>query len=339
MSGVPCELQHYDGIPDGFLDAGPRDLAAVLGGPSLIRLPGKRRPPLFVSAILHGNEPAGLEAVQRLLRAHRRGPLPRELVIFVGNVHAAAAGVRRLDGQPDYNRIWPGTEETGTPEADMAAEVVRLAGQDGLFASIDVHNNTGLNPHYGCINRLEARFLGLASLFSRTVVYFTRPLGVQSLAFAPLCPAVTLECGRAGDRRGSEHAFEFLDAVLHLQTIPDHPAQDDLGLFRTVARVRIPETQTFGFGEQAQGIRFFEDLERMNFRELPAGTPIAAYTGPGVPLLVEDDQGEDVAERYFRDAGGELVTARGFMPSMLTLDERVIRQDCLCYLMERLALP
>jgi hypothetical protein len=23
------------------------------------------------------------------------------------------------------------------------------------------------------------------------------------------------------------------------------------------------------------------------------------------------------------------------MPSMLTLDERVVRQDCLCYLMER----
>ncbi len=332
-------LQQYDGVPDGFLDAAPRDLAAVLGGPSLIRLPGRRHPPLFVSVMLHGNEPAGLEAVQRLLTAHQGHTLPRELVIFVGNVRAAAAGVRRLDGQPDFNRIWPGTEEPGTAEADMAAQVVRLMEREGLFASIDVHNNTGLNPHYGCINRLEPEFLGLASLFSRTLVYFTRPLGVQSLAFAPLCPAVTLECGRAGDRRGSDHAFEFLDAVLHLQAIPDHPAEADLGLFHTVARVRVPETQSFGFGQNASGIRFFEDLERMNFRELPAGTPLAAWDGPGVPLLVEDERGEDVAGRYFRNEGGELLTASRFMPSMLTLDEQVIRQDCLCYVMERLPLP
>jgi hypothetical protein len=27
------------------------------------------------------------------------------------------------------------------------------------------------------------------------------------------------------------------------------------------------------------------------------------------------------------------------MPAMLTLDERIIRQDCLCYLMERYPLP
>ncbi len=331
-------LQRYDGVPDGFLDAAPRDLAAVLGGPSLIRVPGRRRPPLFASVMLHGNEPAGLEAVQRLLRTHTGHQLPRELVVFVGNVSAAATGVRRLDGQPDYNRIWPGTDQPGTPEAEMASGVVRELEQEGLFASIDIHNNTGLNPHYGCINRLQPRFLGLASLFSRMLVYFTRPLGVQSLAFAPLCPAVTVECGRAGDRRGSDHAYEFLDAVLHLQDIPEHPAEEDIGLFHTVARVRVPETQAFGFGDQADGIRFFSDLERMNFRELPAGTPFAAYDGPGVPLLVEDEHGEDVAERYFRQEQGELVTASGFMPSMLTLDERVIRQDCLCYVMERLAL-
>jgi hypothetical protein len=36
---------------------------------------------------------------------------------------------------------------------------------------------------------------------------------------------------------------------------------------------------------------------------------------------------------------GELLTRRVVMPSMLTLDERVIRQDCLCYLMERFPIP
>jgi succinylglutamate desuccinylase len=33
---------------------------------------------------------------------------------------------------------------------------------------------------------------------------------------------------------------------------------------------------------------------------------------------------------------GQLQIIKSTMPSMLTLNQRVIRQDCLCYLMERL---
>jgi hypothetical protein len=33
------------------------------------------------------------------------------------------------------------------------------------------------------------------------------------------------------------------------------------------------------------------------------------------------------------------VLTKCLMPAMLTRDERVIRQDCLCYLMERLPYP
>jgi hypothetical protein len=79
----------------------------------------------------------------------------------------------------------------------------------GVFASIDVHNNTGLNPHYACVNRLDKEFLWLASLFGRLVIYFTHPKGTQTAAFAPFCPAVTLECGKPEHPYGVEHAFEY----------------------------------------------------------------------------------------------------------------------------------
>ena len=81
----------------------------------------------------------------------------------------------------------------------MMREVVEQMRARGVFASVDIHNNTGINPHYGCVNRLEAPFLHLAALFSRIVVYFKRPLGVQSAAFAQLCPSVTVECGKPGN--------------------------------------------------------------------------------------------------------------------------------------------
>lgn len=329
-------LHRYAAPPDGFLTAAPGDLHDLLGGPSLIEIAGRRDPPLFLSVLLHGNETTGLRALQQVLRHYQKTGLPRGLLVFVGNVAAAVHGLRRLDGQPDYNRIWPGGDDTDTAEGRIAAQVSKLAQQRGLFASIDIHNNTGTNPYYGCINRLDRRYLGLASLFSRIVVFFTQPRGVQSLAFAEFCPAVTVECGRPGIQTGVDHAASFLEAALHLKDVPDHPAMDNLGLYHTVATVRVPETQNFGFGDAVDGIAFFEDLDQLNFRELPAGTALGRFKGDTVPLLAEDLEGFDVTSRYFTLNGDQLVTARRVMLSMLSRDKRVIRQDCLCYVMEEI---
>ena len=47
-------------------------------------------------------------------------------------------------------------------------------------------------------------------------------------------------------------------------------------------------------------------------------------------------EGRDITSDYFDFSNGEVRTTREVMPSMLTLDRRVIQQDCLCYLMERI---
>ncbi len=332
-------LTQLDHIPAGLLHTPARDLHEMLPGPALIHLPGRREPPLFVSVLLHGNEDTGLHAVQTLLA--RQETVPRALSIFIGNVSAARYGARVLPGQPDYNRVWPCADPPDSPEARMLAQVVDIMAARGVFASVDIHNNTGLNPHYACINRLDHRFLRLALLFSRTVVYFVRPTGVQSMAFAALCPATTLECGKPGQARGLEHAVEYLQACLKLAEIPAHPvAEQDIDLFHTVAVVKLLEDVSFSFGDAAADIRFVDDLDRLNFRELPAGAILGAMNSTAaLPLVAASEAGEDVTREYFENAEGRLTLKRAAMPSMLTLDERIIRQDCLCYLMERIALP
>jgi len=334
-------LRHYEDLPAGLLEAEPTQLADVLGGPSLIHLPGRREQPLFVSVLLHGNETTGFLALQDLLLGYQDKELPRALSIFIGNVEAARDNLRRLAGQPDYNRVWPGSEYPDSPEKRMMEEVVDIMRTRQPFASVDVHNNTGINPHYACINRIDHRFMHLASLFSRTLVYFIRPAGVQSMAFASLCPALTVECGKVGQSAGEVHAQEFLDACLHLSQIPDHPvAAHDVDLFHTVATVRVPRAYSFGFGEQPVDICFIDDLDHLNFRELPAGTTLAQLDGVDeLPLEVSDERGREVADRFFQVEGDMLRTTKAVMPSMFTLDERVIRQDCLGYLMERYPLP
>ena len=330
-------LNIIDAIPDGLLSAEATELEALLGGPTLLHLPGRQAPPLFVSVLLHGNEDTGFHAVRKLLNKYQGRELPRGLSIFLGNVTAAAQGRRRLDEQPDYNRVWPGTDRPECPEQAMLREVVAEMERRGLFAAIDVHNNTGLNPHYACVNRIDHRYFHLATLFSRTLVYFTRPRGVASLAFAPLCPAVTVECGRPGQDHGVDHAMEFIDAALHLSEIPVHPvAPHDIDLFHTVVTVKVPEAVDFGFGRPGATLDFLPDIDHLNFRELSEGTELAQVNGADGELLdVRDERGRNVWHEYFYIEDDGLRLRRPVMPSMFTLDERIVRQDCLCYLMER----
>lgn len=331
-------LIQLDYLPDGLLDADVNMLHTILPGPSLIHLPGKHEAPLFISVLLHGNEPTGIKAVQSLLKKYQAMELPRSISLFIGNITAAGQNMRRLDDQPDYNRIWPGTELPPCAETELAAEVVSIMSRRKVFASVDIHNNTGLNPHYACINRLDNRFLQLASLFGRLIVYFIRPKGVQSAAFAELCPSVTLECGRPGQQHGVEHALEFLDACLHLSEFPEQQVNPrDIDLFHTVAQVKIADDVRFSFHQVDADLLLNEDIERMNFTEVTPGTVLGTIKhNADIPLIVQDEYGNNVTDDFFSLQNSDLKIIRSAMPSMLTLDERIIRQDCLCYLMERI---
>lgn len=330
-------LTILDGLPEGLLSCEADQLYQVLDGPTLIHLLGRRSEPLFVSVLLHGNESTGWQAIRAVLRDYQQKELPRALSLFIGNVAAARSQRRLLDGQPDYNRVWSGS---GLPEQTMMQQVVDEMRKRDVFASIDVHNNTGHNPHYACINRLDHSFMQLAMLFSRTVVYFIKPEGVQSMAFAPLCPAVTVECGLPSQPHGIEHAHEFIKASLNLVEIPSHPVnKGDIDIFHTVAIVKVPEVLDITFSPSVDAdIYFPADLDRLNFSELPENTLLASVgTRRKAWLEAWDEEGREVGHQFFRYEHNEIRLAASVMPSMLTHDPRIIRQDCLCYLMERLA--
>ncbi len=334
-------LRERDEMPLSMLETPADGLHAILGGPTLFHLQGRRDPALFVSVLMHGNETAGWDAIRGVLRGYLSNDgfeLPRSLSLFIGNTAAAEQNVRHLPDQPDFNRVWPGSQTDGTETHQLMREVMDRMADREIFASVDIHNNTGVNPHYACVNVLEHQSLHLAVLFGRTVVYFVRPRGVASMAMAALGPSVTLECGKVGQRYGVEHATEYLNACLHMVEIPSHPvAPQDIDLYHTEAIVRVPPEHDFTCGPDAARIRFPRDLDAMNFRELPVGTLIAECddTGSELPLDVRDEHDRHVADRYFTVEEGRLLTKVPVMPSMLTCDPIVIRQDCLCYLMER----
>lgn len=336
---VSLDFIELDRVPDGLLERPASALHHQLNGPTLIHLKGREKRPLVVSVLQHGNEVTGWEAVRRLLKNHLPlQNLPRSLLILIGNPLAAKHRLRRLDDQPDFNRCWPGGTQVDSSYTRLFRQIHDRMRELRPLAMVDIHNNTGLNPHYAAVNLIRSDYLRLASLFSSKVVYFTMPAGTLSLSMSEFCPSLTLECGQAGEIHGTDHTLAFLETCLHLESISSKPIDADaVHLFHMVATVRINENVLFGFGRVPAELALREDLDRFNFCELPEGTSFGSLRNPTrQPLFAVNPAGLDVTGEYFRFDRGEVETARQIMPSMLTLDRRVIQQDCLCYLMDRI---
>lgn len=336
-SGDRPQLDDFHHFPDALLDVPASELWQHLRGPSLFRIPGRRAAPLFVSVLLHGNEDSGWRGIQTVLRQHCN-KLHRPLLLFIGNIAAARAKVRTLPDQEDYNRSWPGTLRPETLTAQMLRQVVEIVRRAQPFASIDIHNNTGNNPHYACVNSFDERHLQLARLFGRTVVYFEQPVGVQSAALAKICPAVTVECGRASEEAGVSHVAELIGSTLALAHFPDRPVADgDLDLMRTFAIVKVPPGADFSCDGTEADFRLRGDLDRLNFSELDAGTLFGTLgNGRCLHLDVTLVGGGASKTDYFEYSGGDIRLSQRAIPAMLTLDPSAVRLDCLGYLMHRI---
>ena len=209
---------------------------------------------------------SGLKSVQDLLRKYGED-LPRAIYLFVGNVTAAAQGNRVIPGQVDHNRCWPGTEMADCEETRLMQAVVDRVSRAPLFAAIDIHNNSGFNPHYAGITKVTQENQHLAAMFNHIALVFKRPRGVSSMSFEDFCPAITLECGLPGEPTGIHHATEMLDALLHLDHIPQRPVPaHDLQLVRTIATLNIPDHVSFDFNLSDQvDLSFEQDFDHLNF--------------------------------------------------------------------------
>jgi succinylglutamate desuccinylase len=179
------------------IDAGPRD----------------RGPTLVVVAGLHGNEPAGVEALERVAAAlgSRAGRLRGRVVGVVGNRTALARGLRFVDR--DLNRAWtaervealrnggaavpgrslPAAEDAEQRELSRALDEV-LAGARGPVFVLDLHTTSGEGGPFSTVadtlqNRTLALtlpvplVLGLEELVEGTLHEYLGRRGCVTLAF------------------------------------------------------------------------------------------------------------------------------------------------------------
>ena len=130
-------------------------------------LGGQRAGPSLVCAAgIHGNEPAGVEALKRVLdelRAHPR-PFSGKLVALLGNTEAFSQGRRYVE--KDLNRMWEkdrvarltarnaeGLEHEDREQFELL-EVLRSAtrGDPGDVFFMDLHTSSADGPPFGVLN-------------------------------------------------------------------------------------------------------------------------------------------------------------------------------------------
>jgi hypothetical protein len=338
MAGAGMSLALWDAPRREALGDTPEALLAALGGPAVLRIPGRDRSRARgVATLLHGNEPSGLRALHAWLRS---GALPAvDLVCFVGAVEAArrAPGFahRMLPGRPDLNRCF--VPPFAGPEGALAGEALRLLREAGCDALVDLHNNTGHNPAYGVATRADAGVIGLTALWGERLIVSDLRLGTLVEATSEDFPSVTIECGRAGDPAADRIALAGLARYAALETIETRRVHAPrMTILESPVRVCARPELRLAFAEApvpGADLTLAGDLDRHNFELVLPGVPVGWVAAPDRwPLEAHGADGAEVSREWFALRDGLLETRRAAVPIMMTVDAAVARSDCLFYL-------
>ncbi len=308
----------------------------LLGGPTLLHLEGRDASRTrVVTTLLHGNEPSGLRAVLRHLRAGTRPET--NVLFFVGAVATALEppgfAWRALPGEVDANRCWLATAHG--PAAAVAAEVLERIFDVSPECLVDLHNNTGHNPAYGVAFSLGHAEKSLVSLFADRVVHTPLHLGTIVEATVPHFPSVTIECGRAGDPEADAIARSGLERFVGWESIDFERPIQPLAVYEDPIRVLVREGSDVVFAGDADAnvpLTISGTIDRHNFETLAAGTQIGwVAEDSDWPLEARDARGRECSRDLFSNDGGVLRTTQERIPIMMTTNPEIALADCLFY--------
>lgn len=314
-------------LSDAVLECTASQLAGVLNGPTLFDLSKPGKDPLFVSVLLHGNETSGWEAVRQLFSTNPEVSKTSSILVFIGNVLSAKKGVRKLDDQLDYNRIWNGGRAV---EHKLAEDVVSFVRPKKPWCAIDVHNNSGPNPHYSVLTDLDPATLSLASSFSSLAILAKQPPGTLTQAFTNFCTSIAIEAGIPTDPSSSERACAFIRQLLREGQLIERPPEF-LKIFDNDIRVTVEP------GVMDKDCTFPElnpELDAFNFKSLPAGSLICNFKDPLPGIRANNVELQDVTDDYFIVENSEVRLRQDVIISMYTRDPLIATQDCICYFLK-----
>ncbi len=278
--------------------------------------------PFFVSTLLHGNETSGWDAVRRFISDYPDA----SIVLFLGNVDAAAEQMRHLPDEADFNRIWR--------QKPWRSAMTQLLERFNPWCGIDIHNNSGPNPHYSVVTDKTASTLALAALFSNKVIFTDHTLDILAHTVSFHCPALTIETGTVDDPASEQRAYDFLVRLNHLRRVPEMHYRE-METYETVGIVKVEHEN----GSLENFPRFDTSLKQKSFDTLPAGSPFIDCLPPGWKVNVSDPAHDrDLTHDFLEFHDKRAFLKRDVVMSMFTNTPLLAIQDCVCYFLKTTSL-
>jgi len=225
-------------------------------------------PEVAVVGGIHGDEPCGVRAIERVLDADP--DLERPVAFVVANEEALDIGERYVE--EDLNRAFPGDPAGPTHESRLAARIGEAIGD---CRTLSMHSTQSYRETFALVKTLDEETRDVCSrLFVSAVV----DVGAydKGRLFESVPRTVEVECGYQGSEQAIENAtaltWEYLGAVGALPAERRTP-QRDLPLYRLSNPVPKSGASTY-------------EVYASNFEEVEAGE---AYAAAGDKEVVADE--------------------------------------------------
>ncbi|MFB1065304.1 succinylglutamate desuccinylase/aspartoacylase family protein [Natrinema sp. H-ect4] len=219
---------------------------------------GSGTPEIAVVAGVHGDEPCGVRAIERLL--DDRPTVERPVKLIVANEPALERQVRFVD--EDLNRAFPGSPDATTHEGQLAHELVDEL--DGCL-TFSMHSTQSHADPFAIVNGVNETAKDIVPQLPVAAMVETSNFAEGRLFSA--IDTIEVECGLQGSETAAENADRltrsFLTAV---GALPGDTVRRDLPVYRLTDVIRKDQADTYEV--------FVE-----NFTEVEAGAPFAAADG------------------------------------------------------------
>ena len=258
---------------------------------------GSGEPELSVVGGIHGDEPAGVRAIRRVIEAEP--DLERPVQFVVANPPAAVAHRRSLD--TDMNRVFPGESGVATLERRLAAELTEAVAGTTVLSIHATHSSveplafvSGSHP----VAQAIAARLPLEHVVNHDPVV--------DGAFTSCERVVSVEAGRQLTEDATRNAARIVQAFLRLtDALPDQPTTGDPAYYTLIDQVKKPA--------EADNPRLAVDnFERVESGETYAKAADVEFVAdrPFFPILMSENGYDDIFGYKGEKAGDTLAAAR-----------------------------
>lgn len=231
---------------------------------------GEGTPEIAIVASIHGDEPCGVRAIERLLADPPAVERPVKFV--VANEEALEREVRYVD--EDLNRAFPGDPDAETHEGRLAAALAREVRD---CTTLSLHSTQSYDLPFALVDTVDAVARSVCPYLPVSVVVETESESDGRLIEYP--HVLEVECGFQGSDEAADNAVELITGFLEGTGALADP--------EPVAGKETHEVEVFRLGrpvpkDGGDDYEVFAD----NFERVAAGEAFAAADGRE---LVADD--------------------------------------------------